>query len=119
MTEEGNKIKELINYYGNEKGYLKKSHLPLFCEDNDLNYIQWHAYSSGRQKLGLKIVQDLMNIFPNLNLNWFLKDEPNMFMGEITESQSIMRESKNIYHREISNVDLMKKLLEIEKEVKK
>jgi hypothetical protein len=119
MNEYGEKIKELIEFYGNAKGYAKKSHTLLFCEDYNLNYVQWGSYSRGTQKLGIKIIQDLVNIFPNLNLNWFLKDEPNMFMIEITESQSMISEFKSVYHKEISNVDLMKKLLEIEKEVKK
>jgi hypothetical protein len=117
MNIEGEKIKELIEHYGNEKGYPKKSHLLLFCEDNELNYIQWGSYSRGTQKLGLKIIHDLINIFPNINLNWFLKNEPNMLLAK--EIGEYANEPSDIYNKGISNTDLMNKLKEIQNEVHK
>ncbi len=58
----------------------------VWGEDNDVNYSQWNAHIGGRQVIGLKILDKLMYIYPNLNMNWLLKDDPNMF---ITKEYSI------------------------------
>lgn len=79
MNIEGEKIKALIEVYGKSKGYPEKSYLPKFCEDFNLNYVQWFSYSNNKQKAGIKILYILMNIFPKLNLNWFFKNEGGMF----------------------------------------
>lgn len=80
MTIDNEKLKLLINHYGSTREYPVKSYVPMFCEDNNLNYIQWNTYLRGAQKIGIKIVYDLLNIFPDLNLNWLFKDEENMFL---------------------------------------
>lgn len=113
------KIKELIEVYGFRKDYPEKSHLKRWCEDFEFNYTQWNAYTRGSQKIGVKIVEQLIDIFPELNLNWLLKDEPNMFIEEIAGNKVILKESIVIYNKEITNLDLMNKLEQIEKEVKK
>jgi hypothetical protein len=43
--------------------------------------------------VGNKITLRLMEIFPNLNLNWLLKDtDSNMFIGEADSYSSIIKE---------------------------
>jgi len=116
MTIDGDKIKALIEEYGRRKGYLEKSYIPKFCEDFDLNYIQWFSYTKGKQNPGIKIIYNLMNIFPNLNLNWLFKDDLNMFTGD---EGLVFREPDPIYMKEISNLDIMYKLDSIEREIKK
>jgi hypothetical protein len=64
----------------------------MFCKDFDLNYNQWNAYTRGAQVVGNKITLRLMEIFPNLNLNWLLKDtDSNMFIGEADSYSSNQR----------------------------
>lgn len=117
MNVDGSKFKKLIEWYGNEKKYEQKSHLRKFCEDFDLNYIQFHAYTKESQNVGIKIIYRLMDIFPNLNMNWLLKDDPNMFTHE--SGLLILSEPKEKYNKKVTNEDLMTKLEEIEKELKK
>lgn len=82
MDVDGGKILALIAHYGKEKGYEEKSYLRAFTKDLELNYVQWSAYTRGSQNLGIKIIDTLINVFPNINLNWLLKDEGEMFLGQ-------------------------------------
>jgi len=117
MNVDGDKIKRLIEVYGAEKGYESKAYLRRFCEDNGLNYIQFHAYTRGTQNLGIKIVYLLMDIFPTINLNWLLKNEENMFTTE--DKQLHLSEPTVKYGKIVSNLQLMHKLEEIHFEIKK
>ncbi|MEN9909101.1 MAG: hypothetical protein RLZZ540_2250 [Bacteroidota bacterium] len=117
MNVDGNKFKSLIEWYGTEKNYEKKSHTRRFCEDFDLNYIQFHAYTKETQNVGIKIIYRLMDIFPNLNMNWLLKDDPNMFTHE--SGLLILSEPKATYNKKVTNEDLMEKLNEIHSDLKK
>jgi hypothetical protein len=74
------KILSIIEVYGKTKQIPEKSYIPRFCEDFDLNYKQWSAYARGSQAAGMKIVEFFIEIFPDLNLNWLLKDEEEMFV---------------------------------------
>jgi len=117
MNVDGSKIKALVEFYGRSKGYPEKSYLPKFCEDFDVNYKQWNAYFRGTQNLGTKIFDILMDIFPDLNMNWLLKDDPNMFLS--SESEFIINEPQVKYAKNITNSDLMKKLEEIHSDLKR
>lgn len=117
MYVQGDKIKSLIVVYGKEKGYPEKSYVAMFCDDFNLNYNQWNAYTRGAQKVGTKIIQQLMEIFPNLNLNWLLKDDESKFVTE--ENTSIVADTKTKYGENITNLDLMMKLEEIHLTLKK
>lgn len=92
MNIDGEKIKQLIEIYGETKGYAKKSHLSLFCDDHDLNYKQWTAYCRNTQKLGLKIIYDLITIFPDLNLNWLFKDQGEILINIQSDSHKLPSE---------------------------
>lgn len=117
MNVDGEKIRQLIEHYGTQKKYEPKTKLRRFCEDFDLNYIQWSSYIKGTQNLGIKIIHVLMNIFPSLNLNWFLKDEGQMFTSE--EKVLVLNEPKAEYSKKIEKEDLYEKLDEILVEIKK
>lgn len=117
MNVDGNKIKKLIEAYGIEKKYDQKTQLRRFCEDFNLNYIQFHAYSKGSQNLGIKIIYVLMEIFPDLNLNWLLKDEENMFVSK--KDLTILCEPVVKYGKMVTNSELMAKLEEIHSDIKK
>lgn len=111
MTIDGDKIKQLISQYGKGKGYPEKSYVVRFCEDFKLNYKQWNAYCSGTQNLGLKIIEVLMDIFPDLNLNWLLKDEENVFLNASEVSEP------NKKYGLVSNEMLMDKLESIQNQL--
>lgn len=119
MNVEGEKIKMLIEFYGSEKQYEKKTQLRKFCEDFDLNYIQFHAYTKGTQNLGFKILHTLMEIFPDLNLNWLLKNEQNMFVGKENPVFQTLNEPKEKYSKKIGQDDIYNKLEDILIEIKK
>lgn len=118
MYVDGDKIKSLISVYGKNMDYPEKSHTALFCKDFGLNYNQWNAYTRGAQVVGTKITQKLMEIFPNLNLNWFFKDAGEMFIGE-DQVQMLVSEPKEKYTKKIGQEDLYNKLEEILVEIKK
>ncbi|MFV5696655.1 hypothetical protein ACM55G_14595 [Flavobacterium sp. LB3P122] len=117
MYVDGEKFVSLIATYCKDKGYPEKSYLPMFCKDFDLSYNQWHAYTKGKQVVGTKIIQRLIDIFPKMNLNWFIKDEPNMFIG--VEKHSMVEEPLVKYGKVVSNLELMHKLEEMHADIKK
>lgn len=118
MSVESEKIKKLIEYYGKLKGYPESSYVSRFAEDFKLNYNQWSAYTRGAQVIGLKIIHKLMEIFPDLNMNWYMKDDYNMF---ITENFNKVEEVDPKYSKEIVDAlykradEMGKKLSEIHK----
>ncbi len=117
MNVDGEKIRTLIEVYGKDRGYPPKSYLSMFCEDNDVNYSQWNAHIGGRQVAGTKIIDKLMHVFPNLNMNWFLKDDENIFISE--KKEMVLSEPKPNYEKNVTNLDLMHKLEEIHLDIKK
>lgn len=120
MNEYGDKIRTLVEIYGKERDYPPKSYLSMFCKDNDVNYSQWNAHIGGRQVVGIKILDKLMHVFQNLNMNWFLKDDPNIFLPD--DYGTLIAEPGAVYQKtskKITNEDLMKKLEELELEIKK
>lgn len=118
MYVDGAKIKSLISTYGKSKEYPEKSYTAMFCKDFDLNYNQWNAYTRGAQVVGPKITQKLMEIFPDLNLNWFFKEEKNMFVGENTDLM-VLKEPEPKYQKKIGQEDIYNKLDDILFELKK
>ena len=117
MYIDGAKIKSLISTYGKNRGYPEKSYTAMFCKDFELNYNQWNAYTRGAQVIGPKITQKLMEVFPNLNLNWFFKEDQNMFVGEKTETVTV-KEPEPVYQKEITPEDIFYKMEEMLIELK-
>lgn len=118
MYIDGDKIKGLISAYGKSKGYPEKSYTAMFCKDFDLNYNQWNAYTRGAQVVGNKITLKLMEIFPNLNLNWLIKEETNMFTEE-DKKEVLVNEPIPNYKKEITLEDIYSKLETILVEMRK
>lgn len=110
MNIEQDKIKALIEAHGKSKGYEEKSYTVRFCEDFNLNYVQWGSYARGTQKAGIKIIYHLMSFFPKLNLNWLLKDDPNMFLETNLVSEPEELYTKTTEERIYSKKDLLNKL---------
>lgn len=124
MNIEGSKIKALIDHYGQEKGYPEKSYIAKFCEDFDVNYIQWSAYTRNTQKAGIKIIYFLMDIFPNLNMNWLLKEDEKMFLTKKSSlKQDLVEEGGDKSLQEckvdVSNSEIMSKLEKMHNDLKK
>ncbi|WP_417365974.1 hypothetical protein [Flavobacterium beibuense] len=117
MDVNGSKIKALIEHYGQQKNYEEKSYLVKFAADHGLNYKQWNNYIRGNQAAGIKIVSFLIEVFPDLNLNWLLKDQGNMF-AEVN-SLPMSQEPSARYGKKIDNSDIYRKLEEIQNDIKK
>lgn len=112
MIVDGSKIKRLIDQYGEEKGLPEKSRLVRFCEEYGLNYNQWNAYTRGAQDIGIKIIQVLMDIFPEMDLNWLLKkDYPSR-----TDSQYLVEEGDPKYSKAVVD-NLYKSYREVTKTI--
>ena len=111
MNVDSSKIRALIEFHGRQRNYPTKSFVPSFVEDFKLNYNQWSAYTKGTQNIGIKVIQQLMEIFPELNLNWLLKDEGEMFVAG--DSALILKEQEAKYG-EITNEIIYRKLEEIQ-----
>jgi len=119
MNVDGEKIKQLIEVYGVSKGYSEKSYLPKFCEDFNVNYTQWNAYCRGSQKMGTKIIDLLIDVFPDINLNWLLKEEKNMFTDKENPTVVLKEPETKYFKRKIGNEDIYDKLDDILEELKR
>lgn len=113
MVIDGGKILRIIEHYGESKGYPKKSYVKSFTDDFGVNYAQWSNYIRGDQNLGIKIIDFLVEKFPNLNMNWLLKDEGEMFA---TKQLPQLVEPKEVY--EIKD-PVMHKLEQMHQDIKK
>jgi hypothetical protein len=61
-----------------------------------------------------------MEVFPDLNLNWLLKDgDLNMFIGVKQDNSPVLPQPVAKYQKKIGNEDLYDKLDEILTEIKK
>lgn len=116
MYVDGAKIRKLIAVWGNNKGYPEKSYVTMFCNENNLSYNQWNAYLRGSQNLGTKIIQQLISIFPDLNLNWLLKEDLNMFTKQNVNNHIEEPEPK---YKNVTNDDIMAKLEEVHADLRK
>ena len=116
MDVKGSKIRALVEYYGQQKGYEEKSYLVKFTDDFSLNYKQWSNYLRGNQNVGIKIVDFLIEVFPELNMNWLLKDSGEMFHNSNLLPQ--LQEPTTEYKKEIDNKAIWMKLEEIHKDIK-
>lgn len=82
MTIPGDRILALISHYGKVRGYAEKSYLTQFTEENELNYGQWSNYTRNAQSTGPKVLEAILKIFPEINLNWLIKGEGEMFLND-------------------------------------
>lgn len=122
MKIEPSKIKELIDKYGEINQIPERKRLKRFTEDHELNYKQWAAFVNGGQDAGYKVVDIFMDIFPDIDLNWFIKDEEG-YKYEIEEKINLVNEPSTEKiekpKKEISNAQIFLKLNEVLMEVKK
>lgn len=114
MYVPGEKISQLIAYYGKSKNYSAAKYLKKFTEDHNLNYTQWSAYCKPNgENAGIKVLAVLIKIFPQLNLNWVFKDDYNMME---TDPLSMVSEpdgySKQNYEKVLLELDRLKNKLD-------
>jgi hypothetical protein len=121
MVVNPDKIKAVIDYYGKIKGHAEKSYLPKFTEEHKLNYKQWAAFCNGSQTAGYKVVDVFMDIFPNLDLNYLIKDSIPVKADMFNLQKSnvfVVNEPEELIKREVSNLQIFTKLEEIHFEIK-
>lgn len=61
-------IGKRLTYLIESKGLNKAE----FCEKFGFNYQAFVPITNDKRTLGIKIINDLMTVFPNLNINWLL-----------------------------------------------
>lgn len=71
------KVDELCYHYSQNRGQYTS--LRKLCELEKINY---NSINNALQKkvIGLKLVNQFKQIFPNLNINWLLYDEGEMML---------------------------------------
>lgn len=108
MDIDKGKVITLIKHYSTEKGYSEKSWLTAFCEDKQLNYKQWHTLLKTDKGIGIKVIDLLVDVFPNLNLNWLLKDDGEMFItGEKANIEAVNTSSSTFENEVIKRLELI------------
>jgi hypothetical protein len=78
MQTEGDRLKYYIEI--NEISILD------FCKKNKIVYTSLHPILQNSRPLGMKILKQVMEAFPNLNTNWVLTGLGNIEITEIEKS---------------------------------
>lgn len=71
------KIQELVYEYGQERGHNVS--LREFCRLESINYTSINN-AMQKQMIGLGLVNQLKQVFPLLNVNWFLYNEGDIWV---------------------------------------
>lgn len=120
------KIGERLSYLIDSKG-LNKSQ---FSKEYGFTDSAIRAMCSGDKPIGMKIVKRLIEVFPNLNLNWFLFGEgsinhiqydinnPNLILNEPEENSKVDM-LENVFLTYLDKKAVRKKVLEIVNDGKK
>ncbi|MFC5979152.1 hypothetical protein [Flavobacterium salmonis] len=85
MQTEGERLRYYIE--------RKEVNLRQFCIENDILYTSLHPILTNSRSLGMNILKKIMQVYPNLNINWVLTGMGDM---EITED-NILRDPNSVY----------------------
>ncbi|MGO4772858.1 hypothetical protein ACEN2I_14445 [Flavobacterium sp. W22_SRS_FK3] len=82
---------ERLRYYIENK----EVNLRQFCIENDILYTSLHPILMNSRSLGMNILKKIMQVYPNLNINWVLTGIGDI---EITEDKNhILRDPSSVY----------------------
>lgn len=120
------KIGERLSYLIDSKGLNKSK----FSKEYGFTDSAIRAMCSGDKPIGMKIIKRLVEVFPNLNLNWFLFGEGsiNHIQYDINNPELILNEPEenskvdlleNVFLTYLDKKTVRKKLLEIVNDEKK
>ncbi len=87
MQTEGERLRYYIE--------SKEVNLRQFCIENDILYTSLHPILMNSRSLGMNILKKIMQVYPNLNINWVLTG-----MGEIeiTEDKNhVLQDPRSVY----------------------
>lgn len=88
---------------GKRLSYLietKSVNMSKFCEEYGFTYSSFSPITNDIRPLGMNILKKLMEIFPNLNINWLLYGigEINYIKNDLVESNMILQEPPDKYN---------------------
>ncbi|MCI9846203.1 hypothetical protein [Flavobacterium pectinovorum] len=87
MQTEGERLRYYIE--------SKEVNLRQFCIENDILYTSLHPILMNSRALGMNILKKIMQVYPNLNINWVLTGMGDI---EITEDKNyILRDPNSVY----------------------
>lgn len=87
MQTEGERLRYYIE--------SKEVNLRQFCIENDILYTSLHPILTNSRSLGMNILKKIMQVYPNLNINWVLTGMGDI---EITEDKkNILRDPSSVY----------------------
>jgi transcriptional regulator with XRE-family HTH domain len=101
-----------------------------FCEKNNLLYNSIHPICRDKRELGINILNKLVDIFPDLNVNWLLygKGKQEIIIYDIDDNLKSLQESGSEYSKDpventflvyLDKKSIRKKVLEIVNDEKK
>ncbi|WP_163411357.1 helix-turn-helix transcriptional regulator [Flavobacterium ajazii] len=80
---------ERLRYYIENK----EVNLRQFCIENDILYTSLHPILTNSRALGMNILKKIMQVYPNLNINWVLTGAGEMDI----ENNDSLREPNSVY----------------------
>lgn len=104
MQTEGERLRYYIE--------SKEVNLRQFCIENDILYTSLHPILMNSRSLGMNILKKIMQVYPNLNINWVLTG-----MGEIeiTEDKNhVLQDPRSVYQNLDPGYEAFLKYLERE-----
>lgn len=87
MNTEG----ERIRYYIEKQGVSVRS----FCVKNNIGYSGFHQVLQDSRNLGMIVLKQIIEAYPNLNVNWLLTGRGNVEID--TEAEGAMKDLQPIY----------------------
>lgn len=82
---------ERIRYYIEKQGVSVRS----FCVKNNVGYSGFHQVLQNTRNLGMIVLKQLIEAYPNLNVNWLLTGKGNVEID--SEAEGAMKEPQPIY----------------------
>lgn len=115
-----------LTYIIEKQGFKIKK----FCEEYDLVYTSIHPICTDKRELGMNILNRLVEIFPDLNVNWLLygKGKEKISIYDISDNLKSLRENDSEYNNDpvesifltyLDKKTIRKKVLEIVNDGKK
>lgn len=79
-----------------------------FCEENGLEYNSFQPFTNNKRTLGIHLLNKLVEVFPNLNVNWLLYGKGKININDDESSLSfwnmlVIHQKKIIYLEKILN----------------
>lgn len=101
MKTVGERLKYYIEY--------KEVNVRQFCIKNDIAYNSFHQILNGTRNMGLNTLKQVIDVYPQLNLNWVIKGIGSV---EISTTGNNISEPESIYGKMDPGLEMVIKYLD-------